>query len=126
MNLWGWNPSLQLEVENIKMLSQLLQVQRLIQTQFQDKHVCTQHTQGNKWFSDTTVIWGFSSTSRDINLEKSLFTVTSLASKLTTGSLPPSHPKAYQSHSKGMSLLHPEIKARNSLNIDQTLDFSIL
>lgn len=47
VDVWRWNSSLQLEVENIKMLSQLVQVCRLIQTQFQYKHVCTQHTQGN-------------------------------------------------------------------------------
>ena len=73
----------------------------------------------------TTVKWVFSSFSRDRNLENSAFTVTSLASKLTTSSSPPSHPQAYQSHSKGMSLLDPEIEGHNSLNIDQTQDFSI-
>lgn len=92
VDLWGWNPSLQLEVENIKMLSQLLQVCKLIQTQFQDKHVCTQHTRGNG--SDTAMTWVFSSINRDSNLERSVFTVTSLAPNVTTGSSPPPHSQA--------------------------------
>lgn len=88
--------------------------------------MCVHTTHPGKWFSDTTVKWVFSSISRDRNLENSVFTVTGLASKLTTGSSPPSYPQAYQPHSKGMSLLHPETEGHNSLNIDQTQDFSIL
>lgn len=123
VDLWGWNPSLQLEVENINMLSQLLQVHKLIQTQFQDKHVCTQCAQGRGSLT-LLVKCVFSSISRERNLENLAFTVTGPASKLAPHH--PSPPQAHQSVSKGMPSLHPEVEGDNSLNTDQTQDFSIL
>lgn len=101
------------------MLSQLLQVCRLIQTQFQDKHVCTQHTQGNG--SLTTVKWVFSSISRGSKLQNSLYTVKSLVLKLSTGLLTPFSGSSIPASLQSGTALHSETTG-TTLNTDQSQD----